>query len=61
MLVCYLEVAELPLEALESIAITNEVLTDLFDDQQNVVHFNVGGKKKSFVLLKPNTKGMLKL
>jgi len=57
----YIEVANLNFPAVESIQIQNEVLTDLFDEQQNVVHFKINGKKKSFVLLKSDTKGMLKL
>lgn len=57
----YLEVPEIKLPSVKSIQIQNEVLTDLFDEQQNVVHFKINGKKKSFVLLKSDTKGMLKL
>ena len=44
-----------------SIAVQNEVLTDLFEDQKNVVHIKYLGKKKSFVLIKENNKGMLNL
>ncbi|WP_209406098.1 DUF6702 family protein [Pseudozobellia sp. WGM2] len=60
-MICFIEVADINLTELKSIAIENEVLTDLFDDQQNVVHINVNDKKKSFVLLKSRTKGMLNL
>lgn len=61
MLICYLEVPKINLPNISSIAIINELLTDLFDEQQNVVHFKVKGKKKSYVLLKSDTKGMLNL
>lgn len=59
--VFYLELPKVGLASLQSIQIQNEVLTDLYDEQQNVVHFKINGKKKSFVLLKSDTKGMLKL
>jgi hypothetical protein len=37
------------------------VLTDIYEEQQNVLHFKMNGKKKSFVLMKDSDKGMLKL
>lgn len=61
LVICYLEVPNVPLNGLKQIAIENEILTDIYDDQQNVVHFKVNGKKKSFVLIKSDTKGMLNL
>ena len=61
MLICYLEVPNVALETLKQIAIENEVLTDIYDDQQNVVHFKINGTKKSFVLVKSDIKGMLNL
>lgn len=61
MVICYLEVTDVLLKNLKQIGIQNEVLTDLYDDQQNVVHFKINGKKKSHVLIKPHTKGMLNL
>jgi len=36
-------------------------LTDLFDDQQNVVHLKIKGQKKSFLLMKAKASGLLKL
>jgi hypothetical protein len=60
-IILYVEVPKINLRFVTSIGIENEILTDLFDEQQNVVHFNVAGKKKSFVLLKSDTKGMLNL
>ncbi|MDC6390183.1 hypothetical protein PP182_15930 [Maribacter sp. PR1] len=61
MIICYMEVPKVNLKKVSSIAVINELLTDLFDEQQNVVHFKVNGKKKSYVLLKSDTKGMLNL
>ena len=61
MVICYLEVPNIPLETLKQIGITNEVLTDIYDDQQNVVHMKVKGQKKSHVLVKSRPKGMLNL
>ncbi len=59
--ILYLEVPNVDLSKVTSVGIENKILTDLFDEQQNVVHFNIQGKKKSFVLLKSDTKGMLNL
>ncbi len=56
----YIELEEIKLSSVKSIQIRNELLMDLFDDQQNVVHFKINGKKKSFVLIKSDAKGMLK-
>ncbi|SIR38417.1 DUF6702 family protein [Maribacter ulvicola] len=61
MVICYLEVTNVPLPTLKQIGITNEVLTDIYDDQQNVVHIKANGKKKSHVLIKSRIKGMLNL
>ena len=60
-MICYLEIPEIDLGNIKAIAVQNELLTDLFDEQQNVVHFKIKGKKKSFVLIKENNKGMLNL
>ena len=61
LIICYLEVPELNLSSRKSIEVQNEILTDLYDEQQNVIHFKVNDKKKSFVLIKENNKGMLNL
>ncbi|MEM7381855.1 MAG: DUF6702 family protein [Bacteroidota bacterium] len=60
-MICYLELPKLEFEKVKSIQIQNEVLTDLFDEQQNIVHFKINGTKKSFVLIRENNKGMLNL
>ncbi len=61
MIIFYMEIPKVGLEKIKSVQIQNEILTDLFDEQQNVVHFKVNDKKKSFVLIKSDTKGMLNL
>lgn len=60
-MICYIEIPHIDLAVTKSIQITNEILTDLYDEQQNIVHFKIDGKKKSFVLIKSDTKGMLNL
>ncbi|MBM1108053.1 hypothetical protein JQC67_18015 [Aurantibacter crassamenti] len=59
--ILYIEVTNIELTKLQSISIQNKLLTDLFDEQQNILHFKINDKKKSFVLMKDNDKGMLKL
>lgn len=59
--ILYIEVPNIDLQNVISIGIENEILMDLFEEQQNVVHFNIDGNKKSFVLLKSDTKGMLNM
>lgn len=61
MIICYLEIPNVDLSQVSTIAVQNEILTDLFDEQQNVVHFKIKGKKKSFVLIKSDTKGELNM
>lgn len=60
-ILCYIEVPDVELALTKTIQIENELLTDLFDEQQNIVHFRIGDIKKSFVLVKSDTKGMLNL
>ncbi|NKI30322.1 DUF6702 family protein [Croceivirga thetidis] len=55
----YLEVENVGLSNLKSLAIYNEILTDLYDEQKNIVHIKWKGDKKSFVLTKSDAKGML--
>ena len=61
LVICYLEVTGIPESELKSVGIRNEILTDLFEEQKNLVHIKVLGKKKSYVLIKENNKGMLNL
>ena len=57
MILCYIEVPNI--ESIKTIKIENSLLFDLTEDQQNMVHFDVNGKKKSFILRQGNDKGML--
>lgn len=61
LIICYLEVTGIPKETLSSVGIQNEILTDIFEEQKNLVHLKVLGNKKSFVLVRENNKGMLNL
>jgi len=60
-LVCYMEIQEIPRATLTSVEVQNELLTDLFEDQKNVVHISIGDQKRSFVLVRDRNKGMLNL
>lgn len=59
MLHCYFEVENI--SDIQSIKVTNKILMGLFDGQQNITHVNINNKKKSFLLMKDNTSGLLKL
>lgn len=61
LLMCYIEVPGVDAASLKSVEVTNTLLTDLFDEQRNLVHFSIKGQKKSFVLTAEATKGMLNL
>lgn len=45
---------------INSIAIRNTVLTDVFSDQQNIIQTTFNGKKQSLLLTAENSSGMLK-
>ncbi|WP_339649637.1 DUF6702 family protein [uncultured Salegentibacter sp.] len=49
-LILYIEVENLA--PFNKIEVTNEILTDLFDDQKNVVHVKVNDKTKSLLLMR---------
>jgi hypothetical protein len=57
--ICYIELVDIGMENLTKMTLENELLTDLFDEQKNVVHVKWKENKKSFVLIKSNAKGML--
>ena len=60
-IICYLELTDVKLDDISSVGFQNEILTDMFEEQQNIVHFKWKGKKRSFILIKENNKGMLNL
>lgn len=59
--ICYLEIGNVVFEDLKTMVVENEILTDLYDEQKNLVHIKYKGEKKSFILIKSDTKGMLNL
>lgn len=54
---CYVEVKEVT--GVSSIEIKNALLTELFDDQKNMVHVRVNDKTKSLILRKSELEGTL--
>lgn len=54
---CYLEIENVT--TIKSFEITNKILFDLFDEQQNIVKTNINSKNKSFILISQNDKGVL--
>jgi len=56
-----LEIPKVNLPEIKTMSVQNEILTDLFDEQKNIVHIKWRDNKKSFVLIRENNKGMLNL
>lgn len=54
---CYLEIEGV--KKIESIEISNQILFDLFNDQQNIVKTKIYNKQKSFLLDKNNKNALL--
>lgn len=54
---CYLEIDNVT--HIKSFEIQNQVLFDMFEDQQNVIKTNINSQNKSFMLSPDNDKGML--
>jgi D-hexose-6-phosphate mutarotase len=54
---CYFEIENI--NTVKSIAFTNKLLLDMFDSQQNITHLKINNKKKSFLCIKDNAKGLL--
>ena len=59
LVICYMELDDIVLDELKSIEVRNDLLTEFFEEQQNVVHLKIGQTKKSFILVRENNKGML--
>ena len=58
---CYLEIENIDPGNLRSVRVENEVLFELFEEQQNIIHLKFPGKKKSFLLHRGNYKALLNL
>ncbi len=54
---CYIEVTNI--SEINTITITNKILFDVFEDQQNIVRTSINGKDKSFILTSADNKGVL--
>lgn len=54
---CYIEIDKV--KKINSIEITNQVLFDLYDEQQNMVKTKINSKQKSFLLNQGNKKALL--
>ncbi len=57
LIIVYLEIENI--SSLETIKISNEVLMDLFEEQQNIVHVKKGSQRKSLILEKGKSEGLL--
>ena len=54
---CYMEIENV--KSISSFEITNQVLFDLYGEQQNIVRTEINNKNKSFILIRENDKGLL--
>jgi len=55
--ICYLEIEGI--DKIQSLEIQNQMLFDLYAEQQNIVRTKVNSENKSFILIKENDKGLL--
>ena len=53
MYVCYLEVENLP--TYSNVVISNKILFEIFDDQQNIIHVKKNDKRQSFIARNNNS------
>ncbi|MCK8523942.1 hypothetical protein M0D21_20360 [Aquimarina sp. D1M17] len=58
LLIFYLEIENIT--SFDTIEVSNQVLMDLFEEQQNIVHVKKGNKRKSLILEHRRDTGMLK-
>ncbi len=57
LVICYLEIENI--STLKTIQVSNQVLMDLFEEQQNIVHIKKGSDRKSLILEKGKNEGVL--
>lgn len=57
-LICYLNSKEI--SKIKTLEIQNSVLTEIYDEQQNIIQANFNGEKHSLLLTAEKTNGMLK-
>jgi len=58
-LICYYNIKEI--SKIKTIEIQNSAMLEVNDEQQNIVHTNILGNKKSFLFSATNAKGLLKM
>ena len=56
-MICYIQVSNV--KKLESIEVFNSVITELYEDQSNLVHVTLNGNVKSLRLMRDNPSGKL--
>jgi len=54
---CYMEISDI--SSIASFKISNQILFDVFNEQQNIVRTNINSKNKSFLLTSHNDTGVL--
>ncbi|GAA4268142.1 DUF6702 family protein [Hyunsoonleella aestuarii] len=54
---CFLEIEEV--KRINSFEISNQVLFDLFEDQQNIIKTNINASKKSYILISHDNTAVL--
>lgn len=54
---CYLEIVDV--STIDAITMSNKILLDVFDTQQNIARFKIRDKNKSFLMVRDNTECML--
>ncbi len=54
---CFLEISDV--DSITTFEITNQLLFDIYNEQQNIVKLNINSKKKSFMLTPHNASGVL--
>lgn len=56
---CYFEIEEI--SDIQTINVTNKLLFNTYENQQNITHLKINDKKKSFLFIKDKSSGLLKL
>ena len=58
LIICYFEATQV--EDFHKVSVTNLILTDLYQEQKNLIHFKKGNETKSLMLMKDKPEGELK-
>ncbi len=58
LIICYFEATDV--ENFDRVSVTNLILTDLYQEQKNLIHFKKNGETKSLMLMKDKSEGELK-